>query len=302
MRLKPLQKMTQWTGPGSGLFWRLICTGLLPSKAFVDMPANPQTFLTQKDSLHLEVVTHCWHYAHMLVYQLSSIALHPPTQGLLTMTVYYNNDDIHTKELLDHFAELTIPNVRWNWKHLPKNALMRRAIGRNQSALKTRADWVWFTDCDLVFHSACLDGAMQALKHATEPLVYPSTEWVTPLLDDNHPYICKDTYTPRIAHINTNDFLPTHPTRATGPLQILNGHVARTMGYCNALKYYQQPSERWRKTYEDRAFRWLINTQGIPVEIPSVYRIRHSSKGRYSGPIFLTMLRKYTRKHHERSR
>ena len=69
--------------------------------------------------------------------------------------------------------------------------------------------------------------------------------------------------------------------RATGPLQITHGDVARACGYCRDIPVYQQPTDRWAKAQEDRAFRWLLGTVGQPVPIPSVYRIRHQAKGRY---------------------
>jgi hypothetical protein len=44
---------------------------------------------------------------------------------------------------------------------------------------------------------------------------------------------------------------------------------------------YQRPAERWAKTYEDSAFRWLLGTDGVGLEVPGVHRIRHVHKGRY---------------------
>ena len=35
------------------------------------------------------------------------------------------------------------------------------------------------------------------------------------------------------------------------------------------------------KCHEDTAFRWLLGTQGSPVPVPGVARIRHQAKGRY---------------------
>jgi hypothetical protein len=80
-------------------------------------------------------------------------------------------------------------------------------------------------------------------------------------------------------------------SRATGPLQITHGDVARRTGYCNAIKHYQRPVNRWQKTYEDRAFRWLLRTQGTPADVPGVYRIKHISKGRYSPSPAVAQLR-----------
>ena len=71
--------------------------------------------------------------------------------------------------------------------------------------------------------------------------------------------------------------------------------IARAFGYCDSIDYYQQPAERWMKTYEDRAFRWLIGTHGTPLDIPNVCQIRHIVKGRYEKDSALTKIRKLIR-------
>ena len=73
--------------------------------------------------------------------------------------------------------------------------------------------------------------------------------------------------------------------------------IARACGYCDSIKYYQSPAERWMKTYEDRAFRWLIGTHGTPLPIPNVCQIRHIVKGRYAKQeSAMTKIRKFIRK------
>ena len=70
-------------------------------------------------------------------------------------------------------------------------------------------------------------------------------------------------------------------TDAVGALAIVHGDVARACGYCEQLKFFQRPVERWSKAFEDRTFRWLMGTGGVPLDVPGVYRIRHQHKGRY---------------------
>jgi hypothetical protein len=62
------------------------------------------------------------------------------------------------------------------------------------------------------------------------------------------------------------------------------------------IAYYQTPASRWMKTYEDRAFRWLIGTHGTPLDIPNVCQIRHIVKGRYKKDSWWTKVRKAVRK------
>jgi hypothetical protein len=84
--------------------------------------------------------------------------------------------------------------------------------------------------------------------------------------------------------------------RATGPLQIVHGDVARAVGYCDTLKYYQKPSANFAKCYEDRAFRWLLRSDGVPLDVPGVYRLRHIHKGRYTGSSVSNNLRSAIRR------
>jgi hypothetical protein len=59
---------------------------------------------------------------------------------------------------------------------------------------------------------------------------------------------------------------------------------------------YQRPAARWAKAHEDRAFRWLLRTQGEALDVPGVYRIRHLSKGRYQGSRISNLLRTTVRR------
>ena len=89
------------------------------------------------------------------------------------MTVFYSPEDTKTKALLDFFSEQVVPGVSWNWQPMPKQELFRRAIGRNRAALATKADWVWFTDCDLMFRDNCLDALAEVSAGAPRCIAVP---------------------------------------------------------------------------------------------------------------------------------
>lgn len=251
--------------------------------------------------LTLEVVSHCWNYSHLLAYQLSSLVLAPPTRMKVQMTVCYCHEDSDTAELLEFFRSQTVPNVTWHWLPLPRQELFRRAIGRNRAALRSTADWVWFTDCDLVFHEGCLDTLAEALSGRADALVFPREEHCTPMLAPGDALLQAAAREPRIVAIDPMRFVTQRRTKATGPLQILHGDLARQFGYCSALRCYQTPTDRWRKTYEDRAFRWLLRTDGAPVDVKGVYRIKHVEKGRYHGPDIITRIRSTIRQSQQSS-
>jgi hypothetical protein len=273
-------------------FWRAAASGWLPASWFNrGLPAEPQR-AARTGRLHIEVVSHCWRYAHLLAYQLSSVVHFPPHEVEVTMTVFYAEEDEATAQLLARFAAIAVPQLRWRWWPLPKEQLFRRAIGRNLAALATSADWVWFTDCDLMFREGCLDTLGVVLRGRRDALVYPRVERVTELLAEDDPRLRPHT---GLVDIDDRHFVVREPGRATGPLQITHGDVARALGYCAPIAYYQQPAERWCKAHEDRAHRWLLETQGTPIELPGVYRIRHVFKGRYTAGSTLSRLRGWLR-------
>ncbi|MDX1587462.1 MAG: hypothetical protein R3296_00865 [Oleiphilaceae bacterium] len=265
------------------LFFRLAAGGWLPARWFEPRLPSPSQRQARTGHLSLEVVSHCWNYSHFLAYQLSSLVLFPPTRLSVTMTVFYCEEDPGTVRLLEHFGTLAVPGVTWNWRPLPRQQLFRRSIGRNRAALETQADWVWFTDCDLMFREGCLDTLSDLLQGRTEALVYPREERTTDLLAEDNPMLRAGASDPAVLDIDTRSFSTRTPSKATGPLQIAHGDVCRAVGYCRAIAVYQKPVESFAKCQEDRAFRWLLGSAGEPLPIPGVYRIRHIDKGRYSG-------------------
>lgn len=288
---KPGHSGSQWTHQATLLWLRLAASGLVPAGWYEKRLPPENARHARTGPLQLEIVSHCWQYAHFLIYQLSSLVHNPPRELTVTMTVFYCPEDESTSRLLERFSTLDVPGVHWNWQPLPREFLFRRAIGRNRAALASQADWVWFTDCDLMFRKGCLDALAEVLQGRRDALVFPAVERCTSLLPDDNPLLNPNLDASIPLNIDVADFSERHRSRATGPLQITHGDVARACGYCNALAYYQRPAEGWCKAHEDRAFRWLLKTQGVALDIPGVYRIRHASKGRYTGNPIISGLR-----------
>ena len=264
----------------------------------MESPPPKSSLKKTGDVVTLEIVSHCWNYSHFLVYQLSALVNHPPADLKVIYTLFYSLEDKNTAQLVNEFSQYNMENVSWNFQAIPTPELLCRAIGRNRAALNTRADWVWFTDCDIIFHQGCLDRLAAILKGRQDYLLYPRTLLATSLLDDDDSIIargrgaCKNT---RLLDINKSDLQPRHFSRATGPIQIMHAGVARKCGYCNQLKVYQRPTDRWVKTYEDRALRWVLGTQGVAIDLPNLIVIRHAEKGRYIKDSRLSKVRKKVR-------
>lgn len=262
---------------------RVATTGLVPSRWFLK-PPPPATLAARTGVLGIEIVSHCWQYAHLLAYQLSSLVNFPPAKARVRMTVFHAPEDTRTRAMLDYFAGIEVPNVSWNGEALPPPELFRRAIGRNRIARSTNADWVWFTDCDIMFHRDCLDTLADELQGRRDLLAYPKFERITAMLAETDPALATECDRPRVVDIDPGQFtLAANPPKAKGAYHIVHGDAARQCGYCEQIPVFQRPAPRWAKTYEDSAFRWLLGTDGVGLEVPGVHRIRHVHKGRYSG-------------------
>jgi len=260
---------------------RIATTGIVPGRWFLKRP-DPASVAARTGVLDIEIVSHCWQYAHLLAYQLSSLVNFPPTRARVRMTVFHAAEDVRTQALLAFFGKIDAPGVTWNWQPLSRTELFRRSIGRNRVARGTDADWVWFTDCDIVFHRDCIDSLADRLQGRRDFLTYPKEERVTAMLGETDPVLIAERDRPRVVDIDTSGFtLAQNPPRAKGAYQIVHGDVARQCGYCGQLGVFQRPAPRWAKTYEDSAYRWLLGTPGIGLDVPGVYRIRHVQKGRY---------------------
>jgi len=263
------------------IYIRIATTGLVPSRWYLK-PPKPEDLTARSGVLDIEIVSHCWQYAHLLAHQLSSLVNFPPARARVRMTVFYAAEDVRTRAMLDFFGGIAVPGVAWNWQSLPRTELFRRAIGRNRIARSTSADWVWFTDCDIVFHRDCIDTLSSQLQGRQDLLCYPKFERITPMLTEDDPVLAAERDRPRLVDIDTSQFtLAENPPKAKGAYHIVHGDAARQCGYCEQVGLYQRPVSSWAKTYEDSAFRWLLGTDGTGLDVPGVHRIRHVHKGRY---------------------
>jgi hypothetical protein len=231
--------------------------------------------------MKIEVVSHCYRYARLQRHQLSSLVLHPPIGLELVSTVVFTKEDSVTTALLDEFASVPVSGLTWNRIALPTLEVCRRSIGRNRAALATQADWVWFTDADYCFGSACWLAFLD-LPKIERPLFFP--KWV-----QTHP---DETYGDRLLEavkeakgllpINRNDFKPFRNHRAIGGIQIVRGDVCRERGYLRDSRRWQRPprAPMFQRAREDVAFRRSLGTNGHGIDLPEVFRIRHTKKGR----------------------
>lgn len=277
-------------------FYNHVVGSILPLSWFAPRSPRPAELSKANSPIKLQIVSHCWNYSHLSLFQLSSLVNYPPKNCELTYTLFYAEEDMGMRELISRFSDMQIPNITWDWQLLPKAELFRRAIGRHRASLSTKADWIWFTDCDLIFHEDCLDSVVRAVNDRQAGMVFPAYEGITDLLPPEHPLLNQSISDSGTIDIDPELFQRNTISKAKGAFQIVHGDVARAAGYCGSIPLYQKPSEQWRKTYEDTVFRRLIGYEGEPVEIKNLYRIRHAEKGRYSKGSRLSDFRKRLRK------
>lgn len=231
--------------------------------------------------MKLEIVSHCWRYGRLLNYQLSSLWLHPPATVQVTVTVFLAEEDEHTRRVVEFFAQHPSPAtvVVRPW-FLPTPKLMRRAIGRNQAALATAADWVWFADCDYLFGAGALDALVRRTADVEGPLVFPQHVLVqrTHTLGDDA--VRRASGPPRLLKVDAAEFKRVRLNRAIGGVQVARGDVVRRLGYCRDCTRFQRAAPRWMRAREDPLFRRILGTPGEAIDVPQVYRLRHSQCGR----------------------
>jgi hypothetical protein len=233
--------------------------------------------------MKIEIVTHCYRYASLLRYQLSSLILHPPPEGVkIIATVCYMPEDEETRRVLDYFSSLPADRVQWNWMPLTEPELCQRSIGRNRAALATRADWVWFADADYWFDTRCWEWFLT--QSPTQPvLIYPKIVQGHRKHELGDACIQQSRESNGLVKACIDEFGPNSMNRAIGGIQITRGDWCRKNGYLKNNPKAQAPREPviWKRTREDVWFRLETGSKGIAMPIPGVYRIRHSQAGRH---------------------
>jgi len=228
----------------------------------------------------LEIVSHCWHYAAHLTYQLSSLVLYPPKNVKVTMTVFYSTEDSATAEVLEYFGSNETPNVQWSWRPLSNERLFRRSIGRNLAALNTNSDWIWFADADMCFRRGCIDALPSNITATATPLIYPRSIFISRTHASGDIALQAVSGRPCVQDIDPLEFEVHRYQRAIGGVQIVHGDAARRVGYNRGSERFQHPIARWQRCYDDVAFRKALGTSGLPIDLPELYRIRHEQFGR----------------------
>jgi len=238
----------------------------------------------------IEIVTHCVNYSRLLSYQLSGFFLHPPkVETVVTVFIGPADFDNRTFAVTEWFRTRRHGTVTIRPWQLAPDKVVRRAIGRDLACKTTTADIVLMTDCDMVWGEGALDWIAENWPE-DKGLCYPrhvgkcSPEHGDSLIEDAKLFTFMD--------IDPDEFKPQKYRRAIGGTQWVPKRVAH-LGYMSDMtigihRRAHKPLDRWFRTKEDPHYRrWLArqglttgHERGFPLEVPNVYRIRHSKYGR----------------------
>lgn len=236
--------------------------------------------------IQFELVTHCWAerlpmYATLLRAQLSSLVVHQPNI-MCQVTVCHSDTDQRTKEVVQYFkSKLLLKSIE-----LPNPQIWRRAIGRNKAALESKAELVWFTDCDHLFFKGCLDQIWQHLNSKTfvgDPgLIWPSSYMAN--ADKSHIDLFLQEHENHggvvIPIIPGGQWYVHRLTRAIGGVQIVTGDFARHHGYLNGTKWQKPVDRPFPDFKDDIIFRtFALRTGNCRIEPNGLYRLRHTEVG-----------------------
>jgi len=172
---------------------------------------------------------------------------------------------------------------------LTEEKLFRRAIGRNEVAKVSRADVVWFTDCDYMFGMDCLESVVDGIDNYKEEtgdcdnvLFYPDWHHISDTHIQGRDMVEERRHLDSLPEIGVTQlpFRMERFPRAIGGIQIVSGKTARSRGYLDNTKWIKpvDPSGGFRDTKEDIRFRKSL-PKTYRLRVPNLYRIRHTTTG-----------------------
>lgn len=236
----------------------------------------------------VEIIAHCWNYDRLATLFLSQFALHPPhvpTQ----VTVCYSTDDERTSAVLREFDYILAktPTVTLAPHVLETPRLLRRGIGRDECGRATTADFVLFADIDYLLGPGAVDAIAAEMNHARTlcgplRLFFPRTAgWSS---HEDGDWMIGSVVGPMVRDVDATAFTTVRMPKPIGGVQWTTGYVTRMFGYLPAGHRFLRPANVWRRTFEDSAARkwWGGNgVQTIAINVPNVWRVRHSKRGRF---------------------
>jgi len=235
--------------------------------------------------MQIEIISHCLanerpHYAGALCYQLSSLLLDTPKMCTVKATIITTWDDELTQNTFTWFIKHTPIRARLIVLH--KTQCTRRSIGRNNAALSSTGDIVWFADVDQVYRDRILDRLADTPWPPDSVMLFPKQIMIHKDHTTGQAATDKVNHQPAVVDIDPGDFKPKIYHRAIGGVQIVQGDFTRRYGYLNNHSVWQKPHESGKQLknfHDDRQYRGFCEKHGMikGIDLPGMYRIRHTS-------------------------
>lgn len=243
----------------------------------------------------LQIVAHVWakdcpQYADFAKYQVHALRAKPPKCDVL-LTYFYSPEDWHTCIALERQLAIGLPpTVTLRGRPMGRDRLFRRAIGRNEVCRNPEGLVLWLTDCDYVISGEACDSVCYQVKPHSQ-LCYPRTIMQHKTHEIGDRYAAGHSDTPAI---DVADFETASVRKAIGGVQIIGADLARQVGYLPEMTSEYDPQRDGFGYFKDDA-NWrrytalpdgMINArggknigEGTPIDVPGVFRLRHSING-----------------------
>ena len=244
----------------------------------------------QKSTNTIEIITHCYSPVEVPIYHWlmkmqmrSLLGVSRNTIKIIFTAIMMEGDELSLGVFTEMQALLELEGIQCKKMMLQKAGFFRRAIGRNQAALATCADVVWFADADYLFMYDSLERAVEQSLTAHADLTWPGMVHI----HQQHQFgdaLIDRWEAGEQPEVDLSEFSPRRERRAIGGMQVVNGKYCRSSGYLKDTNWLK-PDEKIGRVYcgSDVAFRRQLKQVLIAGDIPGIYRIRHSTAGRDFG-------------------
>lgn len=234
----------------------------------------------------IELVVHLWNppgtrfYTELARWQWESIRKHHGGTRI-NYVLFFSAKDATAWSHTCEIAGQSFPiNVTVQLIEQSREKLFRRAIGRHNRTQQTRQDVLFFTDCDYVFGEGCLPFISQNV-HRDSSLCMPANYWFA------NDHATGDYMLARNCDIESpvpdqKDFHWKRQSIAIGGMQIIGADTAKRIGYLGDTKWCKpvDPEKGFVCFRDDCNWRRVNRLKAKRLEIPNLYRIRHSLSGR----------------------
>lgn len=235
--------------------------------------------------MDIEVVIHCHGYQRRLSWMLSSILQQKTDKGEvpnLTVSISYthNNGNPTTEDVIKFFREkgLNIVDVL-----LTPDQACNRAIARTLRGKETKADWILFSDGDLVYDPyffSDLKVKLESDQYKNETRAIGADRHSLDIKfcieyfeNDKNVYPCEIANVAEIPRVWPIKWVSGKMTCA-GYFQLARVAAMREKD----IVYSCRPRDFWRNTKGDREFRIRMGGR-VPIDVLPIFHLNHDRGG-----------------------